>query len=85
METLSLSDNHQALTNLVKVRMDEKLRMYVQKVLYYAMALAEQEDADKDVVMAAVLLHQIVSYPSHDIRILRASDESADFAKNMLE
>lgn len=84
MEIASLSDEHQALVNLVKIRLDEKVRCYVRKVLYYSLTIAEQENADKDVVVAAALLHQIVSYPTNDIRMLWASDESADFATNIL-
>lgn len=57
---------------------------HIMRVCRNAKLLAKREDADMKMVLAAALLHDIVSYPKHDPRSGRSSLESSTVTKRLL-
>lgn len=58
---------------------------HIMRVLKNAMMIAKKEKADSRVITAAVLLHDIISYPKSDPRSKNSSLESAKESKKILE
>ncbi len=58
---------------------------HITRVLKNAQKLAKKENADIRLVTAAVLLHDIVSYPKSDPRAKNSSYESSIMARKILE
>lgn len=58
---------------------------HIMRVLKNARKIAKKEKADVRLVTAAVLLHDIVSYPKLDPRSRNSSSESARMARKILE
>jgi uncharacterized protein len=58
---------------------------HVMRVLKNATMIARKEKADIGMITAAVLLHDIVSYPKSDPRSKNSSLESAEESKNILK
>jgi uncharacterized protein len=58
---------------------------HIIRVYKNAEIIGRSEEADMEVLLPAVLLHDIVVYPKGSAKSSRSSDESADFAKKILE
>jgi uncharacterized protein len=58
---------------------------HVMRVYKNAEIIGRSERCDMEVLLPAVLLHDIVVYPKGGVKSSRSSDESADLAKNILE
>lgn len=58
---------------------------HVLRVLSHAENIAQEEDADMDILIPAVLFHDVVNYPKNSPQAKFASDESATFVKKVLE
>ena len=58
---------------------------HIMRVLKNAIIIARKEKGDIHMISAAVLLHDIVSYPKSDPRSKNSSSESADEAKKILK
>jgi uncharacterized protein len=57
---------------------------HIMRVLKNAKKIAKKEDVNLDVITAAVLLHDIVSYPKSDPRSMNSSTESAEESQKIL-
>ena len=58
---------------------------HVMRVLKNATMIAKKEKADIRMITAAVLLHDIISYPKSDPRSKNSSFESAEESKKIIE
>lgn len=58
---------------------------HILRVYKNAEIIGRSEGSDMEVLLPAVLLHDIVVYPKGSAKSSRSSDESADLAKNILE
>lgn len=58
---------------------------HILRVYKNAEIIGRSEGPDMEVLLPAVLLHDIVVYPKGSAKSSRSSDESADLAKNILE
>lgn len=58
---------------------------HIMRVYKNAEIIGRSEGPDMEVLLPAVLLHDIVVYPKGSAKSSRSSDESADLAKNILE
>lgn len=58
---------------------------HILRVYKNAEIIGRSEGSDMEVLLTAVLLHDIVVYPKGSAKSSRSSDESADLAKNILE
>ncbi|MFA6410041.1 MAG: HD domain-containing protein [Candidatus Buchananbacteria bacterium] len=58
---------------------------HILRVLSNAENIAQEEKADMDILIPAVLFHDVVNYPKHSPEAEKASDESARLAKKILE
>ncbi len=54
------------------------------RVLANALRIADEEQADIDVIIPAALFHDIITYPKNDPRSLNAQEESAQMAHSIL-
>jgi uncharacterized protein len=75
------------LTQYVKKRMRNDPAHdfgHIMRVCSNAKKIAIHEEADVSVVLAAALLHDIVSFPKHDARSKTSSSQSAKEAKKIL-
>jgi len=55
------------------------------RVLASAESIAQEENADLDILIPATLFHDVINYPKHSPEAQNASDESAKLAKEILE
>ncbi len=58
---------------------------HVMRVYRNAELVGRQEGADMDVLLTAVLLHDLVVYPKGSAKRSKSADESADLAEKILE
>jgi uncharacterized protein len=58
---------------------------HIMRVYKNAEIIGRSEGTDMEVLLPAVLLHDIVVYPKGSAKSSRSSDESADLAKKILE
>ncbi len=58
---------------------------HIMRVYKNAEIIGRSEGADMEVLLPAVLLHDIVVYPKGSAKSSRSSDESADLAKKILD
>ena len=58
---------------------------HIMRVYKYAKQIGLREGADMEILLLAVLLHDIVVYPKGTTRSSRSSDGSADWAENVLQ
>src|SRR6185437_1283102 len=58
---------------------------HIMRVLKNATTLAKKEKANVRIITAAVLLHDIISYPKSDPRSINSSVESAQEARRVLK
>ena len=57
---------------------------HAERVLKNVELIAKNEKADLEILIPAALFHDIIIYPKNDKRSKQASDESADFARDIL-
>lgn len=57
---------------------------HVLRVLSNAENITQEENADMDILLPAVLFHDVINYPKHSPKAKNASDESAELAKEIL-
>ncbi len=80
--------NLQKLEKIVKKRLEQNDPAHdydhIMRVLKNAKKIAKKEDVNLDVIVAAVLLHDIVSYPKSDPRSKNSSTESAEKSRKIL-
>jgi uncharacterized protein len=58
---------------------------HIMRVYKNAKLIGQREGADMDILLPAVLLHDIVVYPKGSAKSSRSSDDSADLAENILQ
>jgi uncharacterized protein len=58
---------------------------HIMRVYKNAKLIGQREGADMDVLLPAVLLHDIIVYPKGSAESSRSSDESADLAEKILQ
>jgi uncharacterized protein len=58
---------------------------HIMRVYKNAKLIGQHEGADMDVLLPAVLLHDIIVYPKGSAMSSRSSDESAELAENILQ
>jgi uncharacterized protein len=58
---------------------------HIMRVYKNAKLIGQHEGADMDVLLPAVLLHDIIVYPKESAMSSRSSDESAELAENILQ
>lgn len=58
---------------------------HVLRVLKMAEAIGRKEKADMDIVVAAVLFHDVISYEKNDPKNKFSTEESAQYAKDILK
>lgn len=58
---------------------------HIMRVYKNAQQIGLREGADMEILLLAVLLHDIVVYPKGSTRSSRSSDDSADLAENILQ
>jgi uncharacterized protein len=58
---------------------------HIMRVYKNAKLIGQRERADMEILLPAVLLHDIVVYPKGGDKSSRSSDESADLAENILQ
>ncbi len=58
---------------------------HILRVLSNAENIAQEENADMDILLPAVLFHDVINYPKCDPRAKYAPDESAELAEEILE
>lgn len=58
---------------------------HIMRVYKNAKLIGQREGADMEILLPAVLLHDIVVYPKGSAKSSRSSDDSADLAENILQ
>ncbi len=58
---------------------------HIMRVYNNAKLIGQREDASMEILLPAVLLHDIVVYPKGSAKSSRSSDDSADLAQNILQ
>ncbi len=89
MQFTQLSQNYQELVSIAQqyIPKDDPAhdRGHVGRVLTNCLYIAKHEWWDLDVIVAAALFHDVVNYPKNDPRASQSTNESAQFAVNILK